>query len=75
MRRRRKEGTWEEKWTRGGGRQGNLIWYWVRSEALRTCRKNGIRQPQEIGGWGNPPEYTRDLGSERLSGLKGRNLR
>jgi hypothetical protein len=29
----------------------------------------------EIGGWGDPPEYTRDLECERLSGLKGRDLR
>ena len=43
-------------------------------EALRVSRKNENRQPQEIGGWGNPPECTRELESERLSGLKGRDL-
>jgi hypothetical protein len=43
------------KWTgRGVGRgEGNLIWYWVREKnALRASRKNGNRQPQEMGGWG-----------------------
>ena len=43
---------------------------------LRTSRKNGNRQPQEIGGWEEPtPECTRDLGGERLSRNKGRNPR
>jgi hypothetical protein len=53
-----------------------MIWYWVleMTEALRVSRKNENRQPQEIGGWGNPPECTRELESERLSGLKGRDL-
>ena len=46
-----------------------------RTEALRASRKNGNRQPPEIGGWQDPLEYTRDLGGERLSGLKGRDLR
>jgi hypothetical protein len=33
-------------------------------------RKNGNRQPQEIGGWGvDPPECTGDLGGEKLSGF------
>jgi hypothetical protein len=26
---------------------------------------------REIGSWGDPPECTRELGGERLSGLKG----
>jgi hypothetical protein len=34
-------------------------------------RKNGNRQPLEVGGWGDHPECTRDLGGEKLSGLKG----
>jgi hypothetical protein len=57
--------------------EGNLIWYWVRerTEALRASRKNGNRQCQEIGGWGDPSEYTRDMGTERFSGLEGRDLR
>jgi hypothetical protein len=41
----------------------------------KTCRasiKNGNRQPQEAGVLGFPPECPRDLGSERLSGLKPR---
>jgi hypothetical protein len=42
-----------------------------RIEALRSSRKNGNRQPQDIRGWRDPPECTRDLGDERLSGLKG----
>jgi hypothetical protein len=42
---------------------------------LRASRKNGSRQPWEIGGWGDPPEYSRDLRDERLSGVKGRDLR
>ena len=42
-----------------------------RSEA---SRKNGNRQSQEIGGWGAPPECTRDLGDERFSGFKEREL-
>jgi hypothetical protein len=29
----------------------------------------------EIGGWGNLLECTKDLRGERLSGLKGRDLR
>jgi hypothetical protein len=46
------------------GGEGNLIWYWVRergkrTEALKASRKNVNRQPQEIGGWGEPLEYTR----------------
>ena len=55
----------------------DLIWYWVKknAEALRVSRKIGSRQPQEIGGLGDPPECTRDQEGERLSGLKGRDLR
>ena len=44
-------------------------------KGLRASRKNGNRQPQEVGGWGDPPECIRDLGGERLPGLKGRDLR
>jgi hypothetical protein len=46
-----------------------------RTEALWASRKNGNRQPWEVGGWWDPPGYTRYLGGERLSGLKGRDLR
>jgi hypothetical protein len=44
------------------------------TKALRFRRKSGNSQIQEIGGW-DPPEYIRDLGVKRLSGLKGRDLR
>ena len=37
---------------------------------MRSSRKNGNRQPQEIGGCGDPPECPRDLGGERLSESK-----
>jgi hypothetical protein len=33
-----------------------------RTEVLSASRKNGNRQPWEIGGWWNPPESTRDMG-------------
>ena len=56
-----------------GGSGGNR--WGKRTEALRARRENWNRQPREIGGWGDPTECTRDLGGERLSGLKGRNLR
>jgi hypothetical protein len=59
------------------GRVGNLIWYWVREKdwSPEASRKNVNRKPQEIGDWGDPPECTRDLGGEKLPGLKGRDLR
>jgi hypothetical protein len=41
-----------------------------RTEAPRASRKNGNRQLLEIGGWEDLAECTRDLGGERLSGLK-----
>jgi hypothetical protein len=41
----------------------------------RASRKNGSRQSQEIEGWRDPPECTRDLGGERFSRFKGRGLR
>ena len=37
-----------------------------RTEVLRASRKNGNRQPLEIGGWGDHPELSRDLGGKRL---------
>jgi hypothetical protein len=51
--------TWEGKWMvwDGSGR-GRETWSDIggrkRTEALRVYKKNGNRQPQEIGGWGNP---------------------
>ena len=44
-------------------------------KSLRASRKNENRQPREIEGWGDPPECTRDLGGEGLSGLKERDRR
>jgi hypothetical protein len=56
-----------------GTRSG--IGWGKRIKALRASRRNGNGQPGEIGGWGDPPECTRDLGGERISGLKGKNFR
>ena len=67
--------TWMGKGTRRGRGEYDQVLENNRTEALRASRKNGNRQPQEIGGWGDPPECTRDLGGERLSGLKGKDLR
>jgi hypothetical protein len=54
-----------------------MMWYWIgeKTEALRASRKNGNRQHWELGGWEQPPECNRDLGSEILSGVKRRSLR
>jgi hypothetical protein len=43
--------------------------------STRASRKNGNRQPWEVGHWGDPPECTRDLEGERLLGMKWRDLR
>ena len=45
------------------------------TEALRANRKNGNNQTWEIVCLRDLPECTTDLGGERLSGLKGRDLR
>ena len=47
----------ESGWGWSGEGVENLIWHWVRqrAEAQRASRKNGNSQPQEIGGWGDPP--------------------
>jgi hypothetical protein len=67
-----REGGWEMGWKREYdvvlGRGKGL-------KSLRASRKNGNRQPQEIEGWGDPPECTRDLVGERLSGIKKMDLR
>jgi hypothetical protein len=56
--------------------EGNLIWYWVREKDWsQVQQKSRNRQPQEMGGWGNPLECTRDLRGKSHSGLKGRDLR
>ena len=44
-------------------------------KSLKASRKNGNRQPWKVGGWGDPLECTRVLGGERLSGLKGWDLK
>ena len=45
------------------------------NEALGASRKNEKEQPSEVRMRGSSLECTRDLGGERLSGLKGRGLR
>jgi hypothetical protein len=45
------------------------------TEALRENRKNGNKQPLEVGDWGDPPECIRNLGGKRHSGLKERDIR
>ena len=67
----RERGTWEGNEM---GRRGehDLVLGERRTEALRASRKNGSRQPQEVGGLKKPPECTRDLGFNHLSGLKER---
>jgi hypothetical protein len=40
-------------------------------KAPRASRKNGNRQPQEIGSWEDHPVCTQDLRGKRLSGIKG----
>ena len=58
------------------GTRSGIIRWGNRTEVLRASRKTGNRQPLEREGCGeDPPEWTRDLGGERLSGLKGRDLR
>ena len=59
------------------GGEGNLIWYWVREkdQRLEGQQKECKQATSEVGGWGYPPECTRDLGGERLSELKVRDLR
>ena len=55
----------------------NMIRYWVgeKTEITEDQQKEG--KQATLGGrrLGDPPEYTRDLGSERFSGLKERDLR
>jgi hypothetical protein len=72
----------EEKGDGGGdfGGDGNMIWYWVGEKGQKGRSSEGQQKEwkQETSGcrrWGEPPECTRDLGGERLSGLKERDLR
>jgi hypothetical protein len=60
----------------GGSREGNMIRVLGGGvKTLRASGKNGNMQPWELGCWGDPPECTREMGDERLPGLKERNLR
>ena len=43
-------------------------------KSLRASRKNENSLIKEVGGWRIPPECTRDLEGERLSGLNGGDL-
>jgi hypothetical protein len=70
-------GRQKQPWEAEGGKCGT--WSGVEGngrESLRASRKNGNTQPWgqrwEVG---HPLENTRDLGTERLTGLKGRDLR
>jgi hypothetical protein len=71
----REEETWVGKKTGMGKGEHNQVWReWngVRS----ASRMNGNMQPPTSGGRrGDPLECTKKLGGERLSGLKGRDLR
>jgi hypothetical protein len=47
----------------------------IRAEALRASRKNGNRQTWEMRNRGNPLECARDLGGNRHTEHKERDLR
>ena len=66
----------EKRTGKGRGEHDQLLcWVGERTEALKASRKNGNRQPQEVGGEGTDTlECSRDMGGERLSGLKRRDL-
>ena len=78
--REREGGTWVGKGTGRKREEHDQVLGVDRTEVLRSSRKNGNRQPQEVRGgregwgWGGYPECTRDLGGEKLSGLKWRDL-
>jgi hypothetical protein len=69
--------SWVEEETGKGNREHDKVLVGVGwgTEALRASRKNRNRQPQEVGVGRGALECIRDLGGERLSGLKGRDLR
>jgi hypothetical protein len=56
----------------GRGEHYLVLGEWKGTEALRASRKNGNRQPSEVGVWEDPSECTGELGGEKLSGLKGK---
>jgi len=68
----REEGVWKGKQLGAEGEWGRWsdIGWGIKTEGLRASRKNGNRQPKEDWGWKDPTECTRDLGGEKLSGLK-----
>lgn len=73
---RRKKSWGEGETGRGKGKDDDILgWGQNRIEALKTNRKNGNRQPWEVGGGQGTVESTRDLGGERHSGLGWRDLR
>jgi hypothetical protein len=53
-----------------------MMRYWVgqKTEAPRASRKN-VKATSGGRRWGDHPECTRDLGGEKLSELKGRDLK
>jgi hypothetical protein len=59
----------------GKGNHDQVLGEGNRRESLRAGKINGNMQPQGVGGKGIPPECTRDLVGESLSGLKKRDLR
>jgi hypothetical protein len=70
---RKEDRNWGGIW--GWRRELDLVLWGGGIEALRASRKNGNRQPQEVEGWEDHVEYTRDIGGDSFSGLKGRDLR
>jgi hypothetical protein len=74
---------WESGWDLGWGEEGEpdlvldegkQLKIWGPAEEMETGNF-GNRQIPGIGGWGDPPECTRDLESKRLLRLKGKDLR
>jgi hypothetical protein len=70
----RKGGMWVEKGTGWGRGEHDQVLVRCRNktEAMRASWKNGNRQLRYVGGERNPLEGTREVGDERLTGLKGR---
>ena len=58
------------------GEEGNMIRYGVGEQERSPEGQQKESKLATSGGrrWGDSPECTRDLGGERLSGLKGRDL-
>jgi hypothetical protein len=64
---------------KGDREEGNMIRYWgvgwIGLKPQGLAERIGLKQATLEGWWGNLLECIRDLGGERLSGLKGRDLR